>query len=145
MRPCALALSSSVIDLTCIGGGLQKQMGFFGAKHIDKYDSVTGFSTMICNSDLPDGYEGGRFHLLEFGAYVRLDGIKVISFSGLRWHGGTPPLAPDGQDVDSSAYRWVVILYPQGSVISGGASHNVAADHNHQPVQITVAEKLVLP
>lgn len=47
---------------------------------------------MLSWGDLPEDYQGGRFHILELGVYIELDGLMVITFSGLRRHGGTPPI-----------------------------------------------------
>ncbi|KAJ3911094.1 hypothetical protein F5877DRAFT_1493, partial [Lentinula edodes] len=89
--------------------------------HFDRHDSAGGWTTMFAYPDIPtgEGWKGGRFHLVEFGLYVELDKIKSITFSGLRLHGGTPPLAPVGVPIPPSAYRWVVVLYPQGAILDG--------------------------
>lgn len=94
---------------------------------------------MISCPDLPEnsGYEGGWFHLLEFGAYVRLEGLIAACFSGLCFHGGTPPRAPAGQLVDPSAYRWVMVMYPQRNIIGGNTSFNIGAKPDHTPLQVT--------
>ncbi|KAF9060247.1 hypothetical protein BDP27DRAFT_1430278 [Rhodocollybia butyracea] len=80
---------------------LSKQLGFFGGMHFDQGDSEGGFTTMFSLPDLPNdsGWGGGQFHLVELGLYVRLDKPVVLSFSGLRLHGGTPPLAPVGMNI----------------------------------------------
>ncbi|KAK1217860.1 hypothetical protein PQX77_019480 [Marasmius sp. AFHP31] len=114
-----------------------KELGFFGGVHRDGFDAAANFSNMTCCSDLPKGYEGGRFHFVELGVYVRLEGVQLIGFSGLRYHGGTPPLAPQGEELDPSAYRFVHILYPQSHVLEGRATYNLAAQPNHQPMEIT--------
>ncbi|KAF9016251.1 hypothetical protein BDP27DRAFT_1440716 [Rhodocollybia butyracea] len=59
-----------------------KALGFFGGIHFDKSDSPGGYTTLLANSDLPDDWEGGRFHLVEFGLYVVLDGITASTFTG---------------------------------------------------------------
>lgn len=111
----------------------------FGGKHIDDKDEPAAFTAMISCPDLPKnrGYEGGRFHLLEFGAYVRLEGLIAACFSGLRYHGGTPPRAPADQRVDPSAYRWVMVMYPQRGIIGGDTSFNIGAKPDHTPLQVT--------
>lgn len=116
-------------------------MKVFGKKHYDGNDSLSAHSLMTSNNDIPEGYEGGRFQLVELGAYVRLEGLVFVSFSGLRWHGGTPPLATDDveheDDIPSDAYRWVFILYPQSAVLDGRTAFNVAAEDDHTPFQLT--------
>lgn len=118
-------------------------MKIFGKKHYDGNDSLSAHSLMTSNSDLPEGYEGGRFQLVELGAYVRLEGLMFVSFSGLRWHGGTPPLATDDvldeDDIPGHAYRWVFILYPQAAVLDGRTTFNIAAEEDHTPFQLTAA------
>ncbi|KAK1219138.1 hypothetical protein PQX77_018149 [Marasmius sp. AFHP31] len=114
-----------------------KELGFFGGVHRDQFDAAANMSNMTCCSDLPEGYEGGRFHFVELGVYIKLDGIQLIGFSGLRYHGGTPPLAPQGEELDPSAYRFVHILYPQSHVLDGRVTFNLAAQPNHQPMEVT--------
>ncbi|KIY61680.1 hypothetical protein CYLTODRAFT_447602 [Cylindrobasidium torrendii FP15055 ss-10] len=121
--------------------GVMSELKTFGLKHKDGGDALSAMSTMISNNDLPPGYEGGRFHLVELGVYVELEGCIIVGFSGLRWHGGTPPLAPpalvDEKDIPPWAYRWVFILYPQRAVLDGGTTFNVAANQDHSPFQVT--------
>ncbi|KAJ4464250.1 hypothetical protein C8J55DRAFT_409094, partial [Lentinula edodes] len=106
--------------------------------HFDKYDSAGGWTTMFSFPDIPaeNGWEGGRFHLVEFGLYVELDGIKSITFTGLRLHGGTPPLAPASVPIPPSAYRFIVVLYPQGAILDGRATLNIAAASSGTTVQL---------
>ncbi len=121
-------------------GDLSGELGFFGGLHFDKYDSLGGWSTMFANPDLPDdvaGWEGGRFHLVELGFYVRLDTLVAITFSGLRQHGGTPPLAPEGAEIPDWAYRWVTVLYPQGATLDGRVTMNIASNSDGTPLQLT--------
>lgn len=94
---------------------------------------------MISNPDLPDeeGWEGGRFHLVELGLYVKLDHLVVITFSGLRLHGGTPPLAPPGAVIPAWAYRCVEVAYPQGATMDGRASMNIAINGDGIPLSLT--------
>lgn len=75
---------------------------------------------MVSLSDHPGNYQGGRFHLISLGVYVVLDQIDVFYFVGHHLHGGTPPLAPEGEEqVEDWAYRCVVIFYPASKMISG--------------------------
>ena len=70
-----------------------------------------------------EGYEPGRFHLLSMGLYIKLDLFKLMGFSGLRKHGGTPPLSPPGKPPADSAYRIMVVMYPPASMLSQSANH----------------------
>lgn len=102
-------------------------MGKFGVSHIDGHDDVGGLTCMIANSRLPDNYEPGRIHLLALGCYIKL-GPNVFSiFVGLRNHGGTPPLAPPGEDPSPHAIRCMAVCYPPESILTGGESvHGLA-------------------
>ncbi|KAJ3937632.1 MAG: hypothetical protein NXY57DRAFT_1034349 [Lentinula lateritia] len=134
-----LNLSDPVYDTGVIN--FIKALAFFGGKHFDKHDSPGGWTTMFSYPDMPigNGWEGGRFHLVELGLYAELDGLKSITFTGLRLHGGTPPLAPAGTPIPPWAYRWVVVLYPQGAILDGKATVNVAATSKGFPVQVIPA------
>ena len=110
-----------------VGDGLTEQ-GVFGGEHIDQGDSPCGLSAMVPCSDLPQGYEAGRFHLLSLGVYVVLDRIPVVYFTGRLLHGGTPPLAPPtATQVETWAYRCVLIFYPASRMISGSTQVYMAA------------------
>ncbi|KAF9067415.1 hypothetical protein BDP27DRAFT_1364875 [Rhodocollybia butyracea] len=102
-----------------------------------KVPDICGYTTLLANSDLPEDWEGGRFHLVEFGLYVVLDGITASTFTGLRLHGGTPPLAPAGAIIPSWAYRWVVVLYPQGATLDGRVNMNICTQTDGTLVQLT--------
>lgn len=120
------------VEPTCI-----ETLFFFGGVHIDKADSNGGRTKILSAPDLPEGWEGGRFHLVEFGLYVELDGLIIANFSGLRLHGGTPPLAPTGAEIPAWAYRSVVVLYPQGPILDGRVVMNISADEDGVPMQLT--------
>ncbi|KDR65601.1 hypothetical protein GALMADRAFT_81674, partial [Galerina marginata CBS 339.88] len=93
--------------------GLQG-MGTFGTTkgHKDKQDSVASYTEMISHSQLPEGYEPGRFHLLRLGIYISLTPFTVSGFCGIDKHGGTPPIAPPGVIPSPDAYRMMVVCYP---------------------------------
>ena len=78
--------------------GLETSMGFFGLTegHTDEGDDEAGLTCMISNSQIPEDYEPGRFHLFGTGMYVILKPKTASLFSGLGKHGGTPPIAPKG-------------------------------------------------
>lgn len=103
--------------------GLQG-MGDFGSVkgHRDMLDSPGSLTCMIANSRLPPDYESGRFHLLGLGLYIRLEPTMVMNFCGLNRHGGSPPIAPDGQTVSDSAYRLMGVCYPPDSMLSRAGS-----------------------
>ena len=83
---------------------------------------------MLPCSDLPKGYEPGRFHLLPLGIFVELIGMPAFIFTGRIYHGGTAPLAPDGtEDIEPWAYRFVMIFYPASRIITGSTQTYMAA------------------
>jgi hypothetical protein len=95
-------------------------MGVFGMSHRDKFDDLSGSTCMISASSLPkdEGYKWGQFHLLAYGCYVVLNEFRVMNFTRLRRHGGTPPLSPEGTEPAPSAYRIMFVLYPPSSMLS---------------------------
>ena len=105
--------------MTFVGEGLNEQ-GFFGGEHVDQGDLACGLSGMVPCSDLPPGYEAGRFHLLSVGIFCVLDKVSVVYFTGRLRHGGTPPLAPSGaEEIVPWAYRCVLIFYPASRIVTG--------------------------
>ncbi|TFK59911.1 hypothetical protein BDN72DRAFT_719677, partial [Pluteus cervinus] len=119
-------LAPAVADEACEEQGL-KGMGFFGSPdgHRDVHDSAGGITIMIANSDIPEDYECGRFHLLAAGFYVKLTPGAIVGFSGLNKHGGTPPIAPAGKTVPPYAYRMMGVCYPPSSMVSGAGVHSI--------------------
>ncbi|KAJ7838392.1 hypothetical protein B0H14DRAFT_3459421 [Mycena olivaceomarginata] len=67
---------------------------------------------MTTCSRLPNDYTLSQFHVLRFGIYFVLHNFDLANFCGLNNHGGTPPIAPPGQDVANDAYRQTLISYP---------------------------------
>ncbi|KIY48152.1 hypothetical protein FISHEDRAFT_73921 [Fistulina hepatica ATCC 64428] len=89
-------------------------LGSFGEKHIDNKDCPCAYTCMFCKSNLPKGYDGGRFHLVELGVYVDLNKPVAIYFQGLRYHSGTPVRAPPGAAVLSGEVIHAVGAQPSG-------------------------------
>jgi len=58
----------------------------------------------MTHSDTPEDYHPGRFHPLELGVYVVRENIVCINFTGLWYHGGTPPMCAKGDPIHW-AYR----------------------------------------
>ncbi|KAJ8072980.1 hypothetical protein PM082_019843 [Marasmius tenuissimus] len=105
--------------------GLNTEMKLFGAKHRNKKDTVRGKSILISMPNVPSNYEAGRFHLLEDGVYIELDDFQVMCFSGLQYHGGTPPRAPPGELPVSWGVCLNVILYPPKQILNGDTRLNL--------------------
>ncbi|KAJ7636688.1 hypothetical protein FB45DRAFT_864696 [Roridomyces roridus] len=125
---------------------LAKALGFFGGAHCDFYDQPGFFSHMSASSDLPDyddeaPYEPGFFFIMQLGVFITLDKHTSINFSGLRRHGGTPPLCPHtGENLTNTvqhtklnARRFVIIFYPPTRMIDGTARWSLAAMPNGEP------------
>lgn len=95
-------------------------MGFFGLTdgHTDDGDDEAGLTCMISNSQLPDDYEAGRFHIFATGMYVIVKPKTASIFSGLGKHGGTPPIAPDGVTPSQDAARLMMVFYCPKSILS---------------------------
>ncbi|KAF9022083.1 hypothetical protein BDZ89DRAFT_1137611 [Hymenopellis radicata] len=134
---CIMVYSRLVADCSSLGEGLGREMHFFGGEHTDKNDFDAGLSGIFASPDIPSDYEGGRFHFLELGCYIRLSGTVCALFSGLRHHGGTPPRAPRGQPVEKWARRLVIVLYPPASHGEGAGIYNLCAGGKQNPVRFT--------
>lgn len=65
----------------------------FGGAHIDRLDAPGHFTNMVGLSDLPDGCDPGRFFIVYPGVFCTLHNFVAANFSGLRVHGGSPPIA----------------------------------------------------
>nr|GAT47143.1 predicted protein [Mycena chlorophos] len=98
-----------------LGGDL----GFFGNAHIDGQDSEGHFTHMMLDPDMPDDYAPGFFFLLAIGVFVVTKARVSVVFSGLRRHGGTPPLSPAGQAVVHWAVRIAAVTYPPTAQMNG--------------------------
>jgi hypothetical protein len=112
-------------------------MGFFGltAGHTDDGDDEAGLTCMISNSRIPDDYEAGRFHIFGSGMYTNVKPKSVSMFSGLGRHGGTPPIAPYGQEVLQDATRLMIVLYcPKAALSPSGTSMPLASLPNGTPL-----------
>ncbi|KAG5337039.1 hypothetical protein C0989_011043 [Termitomyces sp. Mn162] len=60
-----------------------------------------------------------------FGFWISLKPLLLMSFSGLFKHGGTPPLSPPGSEPKPWAYRFMSVLYPPRSMISGAGNQSI--------------------
>ncbi|KAF8972601.1 hypothetical protein BDZ97DRAFT_1913105 [Flammula alnicola] len=93
---------------------LQDSMGSAGEAHVDSDDSPGHYSHMAAVSDLPEGFDPGRFFVLYPGVFITLDPFSSVCFSGLRRHGSSPPIVPPAATADelSWATRVTLISYP---------------------------------
>ncbi len=100
--------------------GLDKNLGKAGCPHYDCHNCPQGYTCMFAMSNF-DKYDihPGYFHFLELGLYVKLVNFRLINFSGLHFHGGSPPRARPGFEVPKDATRFAGILYPNDNLLSG--------------------------
>ncbi|KAJ7053680.1 hypothetical protein C8F01DRAFT_1260311 [Mycena amicta] len=115
---------------------LAADLGFFGSAHEDKNDSAGHMTHMLCYSDIPNNYKPGVFYIHGAGVHVVTSELTSIIFSGLRRHGGTPPLAPTGVTVDPAAVRLTIIDYPPNAIMNGLGRLRLAAWPNGEPLYI---------
>jgi len=96
-------------------------MGDFGGEHCNTKDNPAYSTNMIAISDLPDGFDPGRFFILYPGVFITLDNFASINFSGLRCHSGTAPYAPEGCEAAllQRAIRVALISYPPNRQTQG--------------------------
>lgn len=92
----------------------------FGGAHIDELDSPRHFTNMLSLSDLPPGTDPGRFFIVYPGVFCTLDNFVAMNFSGLRVHGGSPPIASKDATKDelSWAARFGVVSYAKAGPTS---------------------------
>lgn len=101
-------------------------MGHFGGHHRDTHDCPFLFTGLTAASDLLPHWSPGRLHLLA-RFYVVLTFLVQLYFCGQHWHGGTPPIVPDGEDIPDWACRMVIMAYPPKGFVLGNISHSFAA------------------
>ncbi|KLO05323.1 hypothetical protein SCHPADRAFT_839550, partial [Schizopora paradoxa] len=97
-------------------------MGKAGLPHIDPKDDPQGYTCMFASSNFEeygDKIHPGYFHFLELGLFVKCVNFRMVYFSGLHFHGGSPPRAEKGFDIPHHCIRWNNILYPNNSLQSG--------------------------
>ena len=98
---------------------LADALGYFGGEHQDTKDNPAYFTHMVAISDLPEGYDPGRFFILYPGVFISLENFGSIDFCGLRMHGGTAPTAPTPGDMVEWADRVVIVSYPPNGQTQG--------------------------
>jgi hypothetical protein len=105
---------------------LSQDMSDFAGKHMDGGDHPAYYTNMLALSDLPPDYHPGVFIFYDLGAYVRMDGITSVNFTGLRFHGGTPATAPPGANPLNWPYRLTHISYPPTRIMDMSARQALA-------------------
>jgi len=116
---------------------LNEDLGFYGQMHIDKDDHPGYLSNMLILSDLPPSYHPGVFMFYELGVFIRMTPFLSVNFSGLRYHGGTAPTAPEGERPLTWAYRLVHIAYPAKPVADMSACQAIATLPGGSTLHIT--------
>nr|GAT44271.1 predicted protein [Mycena chlorophos] len=116
---------------------LKEDLGFFGGAHVDGKNSNGHLTHMMLHSHLPKGYTPGFFFILGLGVFVVTDAQVSVIFSGLRRHGGTPPLSPeDVADVENWAVRVASITYPPGALMNGMGRLRIGVWPNGEPLYL---------
>lgn len=116
---------------------MRGQLGFFGGSHANKGDNRARFTNVTCNNDHPPDYDPGNFYLLYLGVFIVMDPLMSINFCGVRFHGGSPPTAPPGQEPVDWAYRFVVVSYPPRKMTNGDARYAFGANTNDKPFMVS--------
>lgn len=112
-----------------IGVSLTQDLGLlFGGGHADEGDFWAKYTHVICKSQLPPSYNPGCFFLLFPHIFVVMEDNTSINFCGLRFHGGSPPTAPPGEEPSPDAYRYVIVSYPPEKMASRRARYSLAAN-----------------
>ncbi|KAI0735721.1 hypothetical protein C8Q76DRAFT_609997 [Earliella scabrosa] len=91
-------------------------LGAFAGKHIDRKDSPGAITCMVTSNHLSKGVHPGYFLIGELGVAVEQEGLVITCFSGLRHHGGFPPIAPLNVPLHPSSTRIA------GVILTGAAT-----------------------
>lgn len=123
---------ATVVDLV-------RSLGFYGGTHTDRNDDGAFPTGMLLHPQLPKGYSGGIFVVIDFAVFIAPKPRDIAFFSGRHRHGGTPPRAPIGTIVvDPDAYRLTALCYPNGSNVRGTAPTAFAPlGHGDGVLQVT--------
>ncbi|KAI0740913.1 hypothetical protein C8Q76DRAFT_609309, partial [Earliella scabrosa] len=100
----------------CPVNAFKVDLGAFAGKHIDRKDSPGGVTCMVTSNHLSEGVHPGFFLIGELGVAIEQEGLVIACFSGLRHHGGFPPIAPPNVTPDASSTRIT------GIIVSGCAT-----------------------
>lgn len=89
--------------------GLSTDLGGAGMIHYDGRDSPMCMTAMLPNGRL-DGLHPGLFFIMDLGVYIELENYSVTIFSGLMYHGGSPP-RPYFHDPSVDLTKFVRLTY----------------------------------
>ena len=102
---------------------LEGDLGRAGKAHYDCHDYPQGFTCMFCMSNFDSSsVHPGLFFFLELRIYIKMENYQLVYFSGLHFHGGSPPtsMSPNSlSDEDLARARVVAVLYPNDTLHSG--------------------------
>lgn len=98
-----------------------RSMGRAGGVHIDSLDHPGSFTNTLSFPDIPAKYTSGQMHFLLPRVFVELDEFTALNFSGLHFHGGTSPTAPEGCTREGWETRAILVNYPQRLALDGEA------------------------
>ncbi len=123
-----LQINLAGVEMHDSSAGLDKNLGKAGCPHYDSHDCPQGYTCMFAMSNFQSyNIHPGMFHFLELGLYVELVNFRFINFSGLHFHGGSPPRAPPGVLIPDDATRFVNVEYPNDNLLCGLSVPSVLA------------------
>ncbi|KAF8573404.1 hypothetical protein K439DRAFT_1625107 [Ramaria rubella] len=101
-------------------------LGPSGDRHNDNNDRESGYSNASVHLHLPADYHPGLFMFYELGVFICLDRNVNFCFSGLRYHGGTPPTVPPGVIPPAWNARILTMQYPARHLMNMSARQSLA-------------------
>ncbi|KAM5544119.1 hypothetical protein V8D89_002305 [Ganoderma adspersum] len=105
-------MQMNVVSTQPTGKGDQKikeELGKFGGRHVDGYDSDAGVTCMVTDSDIDeDSEEWGYFVICDLEITIELRGFCIICFCGLCYHGGFAPTAKKRHVPKPWSYRYTI-------------------------------------
>ena len=115
-------------------------MGPFGRTHFDPKDYSGAFSNLVLMPDLLDNMDTSSLFILLAGIYIPLNSYVSVNFSGLHFHGSTPPLVPEGTDIKGWEAKLNSVLYPQSTTLEGGALYPLVGSLDKKGILHTAPE-----
>ncbi|KAF8572620.1 hypothetical protein K439DRAFT_1625649 [Ramaria rubella] len=113
-------------------------LGPSGDRHNDNNDEESGYSNASVHLHLPADYHPGLFMFYELGVFICLDRNVNFCFSGLRYHGGTPPTAPAGV-IPPAWNMWILtIQYPVQHLMNMSARQSLTAPPDGSILYVTL-------
>jgi hypothetical protein len=106
---------------------MKSHLGSFDGNHTDGFDSTGGYTAMTNLSKSYPNIHPGYFYIYSLGICWELVPLSTTVFSGLQWHGGSPPLYREGYNPPVDAACLNLVAYPSFGVFEGDALAAFAA------------------